>query len=63
MTLVIKTQTKEIEKGTLRISKILEKDSQRFIYIGTFQPKNLGISRLVVKRFSRLNFKELESRI
>ena len=63
MTLVIKTQTKEIEKDTLRISKILEKDSQRFIYIGTFQPKNLGIARLVVKRFSRLSFKELESRI
>ena len=33
MTLYLKTQTKEIEKGTLRISKILEKDSQRFIYI------------------------------
>ena len=30
MTQIIKTQTKEIEKGTLRIEKILEKDSKKF---------------------------------
>ena len=63
MDLIVKTQTKEIEKGTLRISKELEKYSQRPYYIGTFQPKNLGISRVVIKRFSKITFKELESRI
>lgn len=63
MTIYLKTQTKEIEKGTLRIQKILEKDSKVPYYIGTFQPKNLNISRVVIKRFSRINFKELESRI
>ena len=63
MTLYLRTQTKEIEKGTLRISKILEKDSKVPYYIGSFQPKNFRITRLVTKRFSRLNFKELESRI
>ena len=63
MTLVIKTQTKEIEKGTLRIEKRLDMGSQRPYYIGTFQLKNLGIARVVIKRFSRISFKELESRI
>ena len=63
MILVIKTQTKEIEKGTLRIEKVLEKYSQVPYYIGTFQPKNLEISRVVIKRFSKITFKELESRI
>lgn len=63
MTLVIKTQTKEIEKGTLRISKEIEKYSQRPYYIGTFKPKNFDLGRVVIKRFSRISFKELESRI
>ena len=63
MTLVIKTQSKEIEKGTLRISKEIEKGSQRPYYIGTFQRKNFGISQVVIKRFSKITFKELESRI
>ena len=63
MTIILKSQTKEIEKGTLRIQKSLDKYSQRPYYIGSFQPKNLGISRVIIKRFSRINFKELESRI
>lgn len=63
MTLVIKKQTKEIEKGTLRIEKRLDMGSQRPYYIGTFQSKNLGIARVVIKRFSKITFKELESRI
>jgi hypothetical protein len=63
MTTYLKTQTKEIQKGTLRIQKVLEKDSKVPYYIGSFQPKNFGISRVVIKRFSRINFKELESRI
>ena len=63
MTIIIKNQTKEIQKGTLRIQKVLEKDSKVPYYIGSFQPKNFRISRVVIKRFSRINFKELESRI
>ena len=63
MTLYLKTQTKEIEKGTLRIQKVLEIDSKVPYYIGSFQRKNFSISQVVIKRYSRINFKELESRI
>lgn len=63
MTTIIKTQTKEIEKGTLRIEKVLEKDSKIPYYTGTFKSKNLGFTQVIIKRFSRISFKELESRI
>ena len=63
MTIIIAAQTKEIKKGTLRIQKVLEKGSQKPYYIGTFKAKNLGIARVVIKRFSNITFKELESRI
>ena len=63
MTLVIKTQTKEIEKGALRIQKCLDKYSQVPYYIGTFQPKNLGIARVIIKRYSKFSMSYLESRI
>ena len=63
MTLVIKSQTKEIENGTLRIEKLLEKGSQVPYYIGTFQPKNLGIARVIIKRYSKFSMSYLESRI
>lgn len=63
MTIIIAAQTKEIEKGTLRIEKSLEKGSQRPYYIGTFQRKNFGFAQVVIKRFSKITFKELESRI
>ena len=63
MTTYLKTQTKEIEKGTLRIQKVLEIDSKVPYYIGSLQRKNFNISQVVIKRYSRINFKELESRI
>lgn len=63
MTLVIKTQTKEIEKGTLRIEKCLDKYSQVPYYIGTFQRKNFGISQVIIKRYSKFSMSYLESRI
>ena len=63
MTVVIKSQTKEIEKGTLRIEKLLESDSKVPYYEGIFIPKNFGFPEVVIKRFSRISFKELESRI
>lgn len=63
MTLVIKTQTKEIEKGTLRISKEIEKYSQRPYYIGTFVPKNSCFGQVIIKRFSKFSMSYLESRI
>lgn len=63
MTIIIKTQTKEIEKGTLRIEKCLEKDSKVPYYVGTFIPKNLGFAQVIVKRFSKFSMSYLESRI
>ncbi len=63
MTLVIKTQTKEIEKGTLRIEKVLEKYSQVPYYIGTFVPKNSCFGQVIIKRFSKFSMSYLESRI
>ena len=63
MTIIIKSQTKEIEKGTLRIEKTLEKDSKVPYYVGTFIPKNFGFAQVIIKRFSRISFKDLESRI
>ena len=63
MTQLIKTQTKEIEKGTLRIEKILEKDSKVPYYLGTFIPKNSIFSQVILKRFSKFSMSYLEDRI
>lgn len=63
MTTILKTQTKEIEKGTLRIEKRLEMGSQVPYYIGTFQPKNLGIAQVIIKRYSKFSMSYLEDRI
>lgn len=63
MTIIIAAQTKEIEKGTLRIEKVLEKGSQVPYYIGTFKSKNFDFAQVIIKRFSRISFKELEARI
>ena len=63
MTSILKTQTKEIEKGTLRIEKVLEKDSKVPYYIGTFKPKNFEFTQIVIKRFSKFSMSYLESRI
>lgn len=63
MTIVIKSQSKEIEKGTLRIEKLLESDSKVPYYEGIFIPKNFDFAQVIIKRFSRISFKELESRI
>ena len=63
MTLVIKTQTKEIEKGTLRIEKVLEKDSKVPYYIGTFKAKNSSFAQVIIKRFSKFSMSYLEGRI
>ena len=63
MTNIIKTQTKEIEKGTLRIEKVLEKDSKVPYYIGTFKPKNFEFTQVIIKRFSKFSMNYLESRI
>ena len=63
MTQLIKTQTKEIEKGTLRIEKILEKDSKIPCYIGTFKAKNSDYTQVIIKRFSKFSMNYLESRI
>ena len=63
MTVVLKTQTKEIENGTLVIEKILEKDSKVPYYIGTFKPKNFEFTQVVIKRFSKFSMSYLEDRI
>ena len=63
MTSILKTQTKEIEKGTLRIEKVLEKDSKVPYYIGTFKPKNFEFTQVVIKRFSKFSMNYLESKI
>ena len=63
MTSILKTQTKEIEKGTLRIEKVLEKDSKVPYYIGTFKPKNFEFTQVVIKRFSKFSMSYLESKI
>lgn len=63
MTIVIKSQTKEIENGTLRIEKVLEKDSKVPYYIGTFVPKNSCFAQVIIKRFSKFSMNYLESRI
>lgn len=63
MTSILKTQTKEIEKGTLRIEKVLEKDSKIPYYIGTFRPKNFEFTQVIIKRFSKFSMNYLESRI
>jgi hypothetical protein len=63
MTSILKTQTKEIEKGTLRIEKVLEKDSKVPYYIGTFKPKNFEFTQVIIKKFSKFSMSYLESRI
>ena len=63
MTLYLRTQTKEIEKGTLRISKILEKDSKVPYYVGTFKAKNSVFAQVILKRYSRFSMNYLEERL
>lgn len=63
MTQIIKTQTKETEKGTLRIQKILENDSKIPYYIGTFKAKNSDYTQVIIKRFSKFSMSYLEDRI
>jgi hypothetical protein len=63
MTIILKTQTKEIETGILRIEKVLEKDSKVPYYVGTFQPKNSVFSQVIIKRFSKFSMSYLEDRI
>ena len=63
MTVILKTQTKEIEKGTLRIEKVLESDSKIPYYLGTFKAKNLDFTQVIIKRFSKFSMNYLESRI
>ena len=63
MTIVLKTQTKEIENGTLVIEKILEKDFKVPYYLGTFIPKNSIFSQVILKRFSKFSMSYLEDRI
>ena len=63
MTIVIKSQTKEIENGTLRIEKLLEKGSQVPYYEGLFIPKNSCFAQVIIKRFSKFSMSYLESRI
>ena len=63
MTIVIKSQTKQIEKGTLVIEKILEKDSKVPYYVGYFIPKNYDFAQVIIKRFSKFSMSYLEDRI
>ena len=63
MTVVIKSQTKEIEKGTLVIEKVLEKDSKIPYYVGYFIPKNYDFAQVIIKRFSKFSMSYLEDRI
>ena len=63
MTVILKTQTKEIEKGTLVIEKVLESDSKVPYYVGTFKAKNLDFTQVIIKRFSKFSMSYLESRI
>ena len=63
MITILKTQTKEIEAGTLRIEKVLEKDSKVPYYIGTFQRKNYVFAQVILKRFSKFSMSYLEDRI
>ena len=63
MAQVVRTRTKEIEKGTLRIEKILEKDFKIPYYIGTFKAKNSDYTQVIIKRFSKFSMNYLESRI
>jgi len=63
MTITIKSQTQEIEKGILRIEKCLESGSQKPYYEGIYISKDFGFPQVIIKRFSKITFKELESRI
>jgi hypothetical protein len=63
MDIILKTQTKEIEKGTLVIEKVLEKDAKVPYYVGYFIPKNYNFSYTIIKRFSYFSMSYLESKI
>ena len=63
MAQVVRTQTKETEIGTLRIQKILEKDSKIPYYIGTFKAKNSDYTQVIIKRFSKFSMNYLKYRI
>ena len=63
MAQVVRTQTKEIKIGTLRIQKILENDSKIPYYIGTFKAKNSNCTQVIVKRLGKFSMKYLEYRI
>lgn len=60
---IVKTQTKEVQSGTLVIEKVLEKGSKVPYYIGAFKAKNSKVAQIVIKRFSRFSMSYLESRI
>lgn len=63
MTIVVKSQSKEIEKGTLRIEKCFEKFSKVPYYVGSFKPKNSVFAQVILKRYSRFSMNYLESRL
>ena len=63
MDIILKTQTKEIEKGTLVIEKVLEKDSKVPYYVGYFIPKNYNFSQVIIKRYSYFSMSYLEQRV
>ena len=63
MAQIVRTQTKETEIGTLRIQKILEKDSINPYYIGTFKAKNSDYTQVIIKRFSKFSMNYLKYRI
>lgn len=63
MAQVVRTQTKEIKIGTLRIQKILENDSKIPYYIGTFKAKNSNCTQVIIKRLGKFSMKYLEYRI
>lgn len=63
MDIILKTQTKEIEKGTLKIEKVLEKYSQKPYYIGLYISKNSCFAQVIIKRFSKFSMSYLEDRI
>lgn len=63
MDIILKTQTKEIEKGTLVIEKVLEKFAKVPYYVGYFIPKNYNFSQVIIKRYSYFSMSYLESKI
>ena len=63
MTIIIKTQTKEIENGTLRIQKVLEKDSKVPYYLATFKKENWETPIMITKRYSKISWSELVKKL